>query len=145
MGNQTSLGPFVAEDSFLRRIDRKRHAMADGLVSPEVFKPRAKESSLSFTYQDEQLKTGEGLNEYHEARALPSSDLPGICSLPFYDLSEAIDPPLPPRPEIDRADEKYGHLHCITDCPRDHLQMEQMAKLASRNGLLRPFVRARKK
>ena len=145
MGDQANLGPFVAEDSFLRRIDRKRYVMDGGLVGWGVFQPREQEPSLSFTYQGEELKTDEGLSVYHEATALPSGDLPGICKLTFYDLSQSLDPPLPPRSEPDHADKDYGHLHCSTDCPRGQLHMEQMAKLASRNGLLRPFVRSRKK
>jgi len=144
VGDQPSLGPFVPDDSFLRHIDRPRHVTDDSL-SWEVFKPREQEDSLSFTYQDSRLRTEEGLQAYQCDKALPFGDFPGICKLTFYDLSQRLEPPLPPRPDWDRADEKYGHLHCVTDCPTRQLHMEQMAKLATRNGLLCRFVRTRKK
>jgi hypothetical protein len=145
VGNQPSLGPFVAEDSFLRHIDRKRHIADDGGVSWEVFKPRNGEPSLSFTYRDKELKAEQGLKAYQEYKALPHGDLPGICSLSFDDLTRSLEPPLPPRPERNVADERYGHLHCVTDCPRDEVHMERMAKLATRNGPVCPFVRAHKR
>lgn len=145
MGDQTSLGPFVAEDSFLRHIDRKRYIADDDTLSREIFKPRAHEPSLSFTYQDAGLKTSGGLDEYQRRKALPSKDLPGICRLTFYDLTVALEPPLPPRGERNPDDTEYGHLHCSTDPPRGDVHMEKMAKLATRNGVARRFVRAPKK
>jgi hypothetical protein len=145
VGDQPSLGRFVAGDSFLRHIDRRRHIAGDGTIAWGVFKPRSSELSLSFTYRDEALKMERVLDEYQQDKMLPHGDLPGICYLSFYDLTESLDPPLPPRSEPYPADEKYGHLHCITDIPRDEIHMEKMAKLATRNGVLRPFVRASKK
>ncbi|MHC4091836.1 MAG: hypothetical protein ACYSVY_16480 [Planctomycetota bacterium] len=143
MGDQPSLGPFFAEDGFLRRVDRKRR-IADDIVTWEAFKPRESEAHLSFTYEDDSLKTDEGLTAYHRAKALPRGDLPGICKLTFHDLTQALEPPLRPRPERDRSDEEYGHLHCVTDCPSDELHMRKMATLATRNGVLRRFIRHRK-
>ncbi len=143
MGDQARLGPFIAEDSFLRHIDRKRRATADG-VNWEVFKPRPAERSLSFTYQDVRLMSDSGLDEYRLDKAMPSGDLPGICKLTYYDLTEALEPPLPPRPRHDPEDPKYGDLHCETGLPRDQIHMEKMAKLATRNGVLRVFERGKK-
>lgn len=144
MGNQPSLGPFVADDFFLRHIDKKRCAAA-GVVNGEVFRSRESEPALSFTYQDENLKTEHGVQQYQQDKVLPHGDLPGICMLSFDDLTRSLEPPLPPRSEPYAADEKYGHLHCVTDHPRDEIHMEKMAKLATRNGVLCQFVRARKR
>lgn len=144
MGDQASIGPFVADDSFLRRIDRKRH-IHDDSVTWEAFKPRESEQSISFTYRDGSLNTQEGLQRYHRDRVLPLGDLPGICKLAYYDLTVSLEPPLPPRSEPDLTDTKYGHLHCCTDCPRNEIHMEMMAKLATRYGILCPFVRHKKR
>lgn len=144
MGDQPSLGPFIAEDGFLRRVDR-RARIRDDIVHWQVFEPRSQETGLSFTYQHDSLKTDQGLTAYHRAKALPSGDLPGICKLTFHDLTQALEPPLAPRPERDHSDKEYGRLHCVTDCPRDQLHMVKMAKLATRNGVLRRFKRLRKK
>lgn len=144
MGDQASLDPFVAEDSFLRRIDKKRY-IAEGIIPWNVFDPRKNELTLSFTLRDERLETDEGLAKYRSDKALPSGDLPGICMLTFDDLTRGIKPPLPPRADHDHSDEIYGHLHCITDRPRDFDHAEKMAKLATQNGVLLPFVKAKKR
>ena len=144
MGYKPGLDSFVADDSFMRRIDRKRRVTNDGMVSWEVFKPREGEESLSFTYQNDPLKTEHGLTQYQIDRKMPSGDLAGICKLTFSDLTAILKPPLSPRQEDDNTDSKYGKLHCITDCPGDQIHMEQMAKIATRNGLLRPFIRKKK-
>ena len=145
MGDQASVGPFVAGDSFLRHIDRKRHVMDDGAVSWEAFKPRDAEPSLSFTYQSEELRTEIQLTQYQRDKALPHGDLPGLCSLTYHDFTDALRPPLVPRRDPVEADEQYGHLHCVTDRPRDQIHMDKMAKLATRNGVLRPYVRRRRR
>lgn len=119
--------------------------MLDGTISWEVFRPREDEPSLSYTLQNESLRTSSGLEQYQRDKELPSGDLPGICKLTHYDLTEALQPPRPPRFEHDLADPKYGHLHCVTDRPHDDVHMEKMAKLATRNGLIRPFVNAPKR
>jgi hypothetical protein len=139
VGEDSRLGPFVADDSFLRRIDRRRY-LRDGVVSWEAFKPRDGEVSLSYTYQNSVLKTSEGLRQYQARKALSFGDLPGACKLTFYDLTQALEPPLPPRHETDDDDPDYGCLHCVTDPPRDPIHMEEMAKLATRNGPVLPFV-----
>jgi hypothetical protein len=145
VGDSTRLGPFVADDSFLRHIDRKKRLMDDGTIAPEAFKPRNGETSLSFTFQNKLLNSEAGLEHYQRDKVLQSGDLPGICKLTFYDLTQALEPPLPPRSVPEPRDEKYGHLHCCTDCPRDQIHMAKMAKLATRNGVLRPFVRSGKR
>jgi hypothetical protein len=140
VGDDSRLGRFIADDSFLRRIDRKNRITDDGLVMWQAFKPRDGESSLSYTYQDDVLKTAEGLRQYQIRKVLPSGDLPGACKLTFYDLTQALEPSLPPRPEEDHADPHYGCLHCVTDVPQDHVHMDKLAKLATRNGPVLPFV-----
>lgn len=137
MGARAILGPFVAADSFLRHVDRKRH-IKGGTVSHEVFKD--KHETLSFTYQNTVLRTDEGLDQYQRDKAFESEDLPGLCRLTFYDLTVSLHPPLPPRQEPVPDDEKYGHLHCCTDRPADDVQLTKMAHLAECNGIVRPFV-----
>ncbi len=141
MGDEARVGLFVADDSFLRHIDKKRLVMSNGLLSHEVFKPREGEPSLSFTYQDANLRTQRGLDQYQQDKVLLHGDLPGICKLTFDDLTESLKPPLPPHLEVNDSDKWYGHLHYVTDCPLNESHMEQMAKLASRHGLLRAFVK----
>lgn len=137
MGRQPSVGPFVADDSFLRHIAKRRYHR-DGIISWEVFDDD--HPTLSFTFQDATLKTELGLDQYQRDKAFPSGDLKGICKLSFYDLTESLRPPLPPRGDPDADDREYGHLHCCTDRPIDQGHKELMAKLATRNGVLREFV-----
>ena len=138
MGTGKVLGPFLAEDSFLRHADRKRH-IKDGIVLPDVFKLRSGEETLSFTYQDHSLQKEEELDRYQRYRALPSGDLPGLCRLTFRDLTVALKPPLPPRPDPDPADDRYGRLHCCTNAPNED-QLAAMAEIATRNGIVRDFI-----
>lgn|GEM_PF-3734229 len=145
MGDQQSLGPFCSEDCFLRRIAKKRHVARDGTVSPEVFDVTDADDTLSFTFQDDNLKTEEGLDRYQRETAFPSGARLGICWLSYDDLTVSLDPPLPPRHEPDPEDEKYGHLHCVTDCPKSYVRMVQMAKLATDNGVVRHFDPHRKR
>jgi len=137
VGAQPTLGPFVAEDSFLRHVDREKR-IKNGTVSQEVFKD--KHETLSFTYQDEGLRTEAGLGQYQRDKELGSGDLPGLCKITFHDLTVSLQPPLPPRPDRNPDDEKYGHLHCCTDRPIDDVHRRKMAHLAERNGIVRPFV-----
>ena len=136
-----SLGPFVATDSFLRHVARERCIRA-GLVTWEAFSDR--HDTLSFTFQNDQLRTPTGLDRYHRTKALPSGDLPGLCKLSFHDLTVSLEPPHAPRHDPISEDEEYGHLHCCTDPPRDQEHCEKMAKLATRNGVVREFVRHKK-
>jgi hypothetical protein len=139
-----NLGPFVAEDSFLRHADRNR-LFKDGTVSPEVFKLRKNDSTLSFTYQDESLRDETALDQYQLDKELLSGDLPGLCKLTWNDLTVSLDPALPARHDPNSIDEKYGHLHCCTDPPRDDEQCSVMASLADRNGIVREFIAKRKR
>ena len=143
MGDHASLGLFAAEDYFLRRIAKPRYIKDDESVSWEAFDD--KQPTLSFTFQDNNLKTKDGLDEYQRYWAYPSGDLLGLCKLSFYDLTVSLEPPLPPRHDPVPEDEKYGHLHCCTDPPRDQDHCEKMAKLAMRNGVVRQFVKARRR
>lgn len=129
--------PFVAEDCFLRRVSKKR-CIRGGIVTWEAFYDL--HSTLSFTYQAEILQNEESIDQYQRDKALPSGDLPGLCRLSFEDLTVSLDPPLPPRRRRVRGDEKYGHLHYVTNCPKNRIHRESMAKLATRNGVVREFV-----
>ncbi len=140
MGYPSRLGPFKLDDAFLRRIAGRSRISTDGTIAPEAFKARPVENTLSFTLQNETLRTPEALDEYQRAKRLESGDLPGICKLTCHDLTSSLHPPLPPRPQADDQDANYGHLHCVTDPPAE-LQREQMAKLATRNGVVRDYVR----
>ena len=144
MGERLSIGPFVAEDSFLRHVDRRRH-IKNGTISWEVFRERAGEDALSFTYQDENLRVEAGLHQYQRDKRLLYGDLPGLCRLTFRDLTESLEPPLPPRWDPAREDEKYGHLHCCTDLPRDHKHRVQMAHLAECNRIVCDFIPRKKR
>ncbi len=95
MGPRDGVEAFAPDDSFLRRIDKKRHAL-DGIIAADVFRPRTNETTLSFTYQDASLRQEGALAAYQLAKRLPSGDLPGICRLTFHDLTRKLDPPLPP-------------------------------------------------
>lgn len=125
---EARLVPFVVEDGFLRRTDRKRYIKPDGVVSSEAFRPRPAEPTLSFTYQSPPLRSHEGIHQYQLDKVLPSGDLPGVCKLTFHDLTGLLTPPLPPRFQEDPNDERYGRLHCVTDLASQE-QMELMAEL----------------
>ena len=142
MGDHASVEPFVAEDCFLRHVAKPR-CIKEGLVTWEAFHDRY--ATLSFTFQNEALRTQSGLDRYQRDKVLPHGDLPGFCKLSFYDLTVSLEPPLPPRHDPVPEDEKYGHLHCCTYRPRDQVHCRKMAKLATRNGVVREFKRTRKK
>ncbi len=144
-GSQPNFKVFQTSDSFLRHLDRKNRLTPDGLISAKAFEARTSESTLSFTYQCDSLKNTDDLDKYQKSKELPSGDLPGLCKLTFKDLSITLKPPLPPRFDPNHSDPQYGHLHCATDLPRDVLHREAMAKLASNNGLVKPFVPKQKK
>ena len=140
---EARLAPFDPQDGFLRRTDRKRYIKQGGVVFWEAFKPRDGEPTLSFTYQDNQLKDEDALRQFQLHNELPHGDLPGICRLTFGDLSVFLTPPLPPRFKDDPDDERYGRLHCVTDLPALQVQMELMAELASKRrefGLPFPLI-----
>lgn len=133
-------GPFQPTDPFLRRVDRRKWLTKNGVVAAGAFLPREGETSISFTFQDENLRLPPSLDTYWRANRLPSGDLPGLCTLTQHDLAEELESPLPPRHQPDPEDTVYGHLHCVTDCPTA-TQAEQMALLATRNGVLRDLQR----
>lgn len=137
MGAQATLDPFVAEDSFLRHVDRKSR-IKNGIVSLEVFKDQ--HETLSFTYQNDVLRTKEGLDRYQRDKELKFGGLPGLCRLTFQDLTVSLDPPLRPRSDPVPQDERYGDLHCCTNRPIDDVHRRKMAHLAERNGIVRPYV-----
>ena len=139
MGDAPRLEPFRETDSFLRRVS-KRKGIREGFVLPAAFAVRPGEPSLSFTFQDFTLQSPDALEDYHVGNALPSGDLPGICKLTFQDLVRSLVPPLPPRQKPEPQDERYGHLHCETDPPVDDAHQTEMAKLASKHGVLLEFV-----
>lgn len=141
MGNQASVSSFAADDAFLRHV-HKRSLIKDDLVHAEAFEDE--HETLSFTLRAESLLSDEGIDQYHHDKALPSGDLPGLCQLYHRDFVDGVRPPLPPRHDPVPEDEKYGHLHCCTDRPIDRAHREQLAKLATRNRVLREFVRHRK-
>lgn len=136
------VGRFVAHDSFLRRVGRKGD-IKNGIIAPAVFKD--KHETLSFTYQDDDLRTENGVSQYQLDKVLRFGDLPGLCRLTFRDLTVDVQPALPPRFVLDPDDEKYGRLHCCTDQPNGDEQCEKMAELALRNGIVREFVPKKKR
>ena len=114
MGDTASVAAFRPGDGFLRRVSRKGD-IRSGLVGGRAFEDR--HPTLSFTLQDENLQTHDGLVAYQRDKPLPSRDLPAICKLSYHDLTESAKPPLPPSAERVPEDENYGHLHCVTDRP----------------------------
>jgi hypothetical protein len=128
-------------DWFLRRVARWYH-IKGGAVHWKAFRPEPAERALSYTLQNDDLRTPNGLDQYQLYWVFPSGDLPGICKLSYVNLTEDLKPPLPPWPEPDETDKKYGHLHCHTDLPRDKDSMRRLAVLATENGVVRPFVEA---
>ena len=141
MGDQTSIG-FAAGDCFLRRVSKPR-AVRNNVVTWEAFSDSW--DTLSFTSRDANLLTDHGLRQYQLDKALPRRDLPGICQLSFEDLAERLEPPLPPRNDPAPDDDKYGHLHCVTDRPYDEAHRIRMATLATEHGVLLNFVPRRKR
>lgn len=104
--------------------------MSEGLVDESAFEPLKGDDVLSFTYQGESLRSIQEIEVYQECKRFPMGDLPGICSLSYFDLAHRVQPPLPPRPEEEEDDKFYGDLHCCTDVPSP-LQRETMADLAT--------------
>lgn len=142
MGDEASVANFAPDDFFLRRTSRKRDAR-QGIVGASAFDDP--HPTLSLTLRDGELQTPGGLAQYQHSKVLPSGDLPGIVGLSFYDLTESVTPPLPPRRDPVPTDEEYGHLHCCTDRPRNQNHRDQLAKLATRHGVLLSLVPAKKR
>jgi hypothetical protein len=144
MADPPSLTPFQASDRFLRRVGLPDH-MKRRIVHWRAFKE--KDPTLSFTFQDESLRGEASLDRYqnHFSEHL-GGNLPGVVWLSFEGLTSRVNPPLVPRqdPNID-SDPVYGHLHCVTDAPRDKEQMQLLAKLVNDDdkfgGILREFVK----
>lgn len=132
---------FDASTSFLRRLSRRSH-LRDRVVSADAFVD--KHPTLSLTFRDERLRSDAGLQAYREAKRLQYGDLPGLCELTYPDLTQRVFPPLPPWHERDPDDPSYGESHCNTDKPSS-AQAEQMAALATRNSVLIPLTRAKRK
>lgn len=142
MGAQPRLDPFRDSDPFLRHVDRKNR-IRNGIVTYDAFLDC--HETLSFTYQDDTLRTDAALVQYQRAKELLHGDLPGLCKLIFRDLTVELVPPLPPRHDPDRTDKRYGHLHCCTDRPSNDDQRRQMASLATRNGVVCEFIPKKKR
>ncbi len=145
MADPPSLTPFQASDRFLRRVGYADH-LRNRVLFWRAFKER--ESTLSFTFQDESLRNETSLDQYqtyYSRSTFFGGNLPGIVWLSFEGLFSRVSPPLVPRqdPNIEE-DPAYGHLHCVTDAPRDKAQMQILAKLVNDNefgGILREFVK----
>ncbi len=142
MAGEFSVTGFRLEDRLLRRVRFKDH-MKRGILFWRAFKE--KDPTLSFTLQDQSLLSDKAVDDYQAyfARQL-GGDLPGIVWLTVEGLAVRLDPPLPPRRDPDNeTDPVYGHLHCVTDAPRDKEQMERMAMLVNSGqwgGVLREVV-----
>ncbi len=146
MADQPCLTPFQASDRFLRRVGFSDH-MKRRIVHWKAFKE--KDPTLSFTFQDESLSSETSLDQYqtyYSRSEFFGGNLPGIVWLSFEGLFSRVSPPLVPRqdPNIEE-DPAYGHLHCVTDAPRDREQMQILAKLVNDDdefgGILREFVK----
>ena len=106
---------------------------------------KEKEPTLSFTFQDEVLRTPAGLGAYQaHFSKLIGGTRPGIVWLSYEGLTTRLSPQLVPRHAPDtESDPVYGHLHCVTDAPHEKAQMELLAKLVNDGqfgGVLREFV-----
>ncbi|HEY3241720.1 MAG TPA: hypothetical protein VGM03_00070 [Phycisphaerae bacterium] len=144
MADTAGLTPFGPDDRFLRRIRFPDH-LKRGIVYWRAFKEKDDVPTLSYTYQDASLRSDPALDAYREyfSRAL-GGDLPGLLWLSWRALAQQVRPPLPPRHDPDASDPVYGHLHCVTDAPRDKIRMELLAKLVNDRdlgGVLREVVR----
>jgi hypothetical protein len=129
-----------ADEQFIRRFAKTTAVKKDRVVLPAAFEPRVEEAALSFTFRDETLQSREALLRYrHHFEIQPSGTLPGLCFLTYANLTEGLQPPLPPRYSDDETDPVYGHLHHLTDLPSE-TQQNQMATQATQNGLLLPAV-----
>lgn len=143
MGYEAFVEKFTSNDFFLRRVAKPRY-IRDGIVQAGAFEDN--DEKLSFTFQNDDLRTDSGLTKYQRyySKKLISGDWPGIIRLSFRDLTESLDPALPPSLDEDEDDEEYGYLHCSTDPPRDAHHRDLLAELATRHGIVRPFFRKEK-
>ncbi len=140
MADRAALIPPTSGDWFIRRNPYNngfKIRPAGVIVARKVFRER--HGSMSLTRQTEELTTAMALSDYQLAHQLPSGDIPGLCKVSYRNLVEDVRPALPPRFELDRNDDRYGHLHYVTEPPTED-QQEVLAKLASENGILRGFV-----
>jgi len=129
-----------ADEQFIRRFSKKSAVKKDRQVLPAAFEPRIDERGLSFTLRDETLQSREALLRYRTYFQIQKSgDLPGLCFLTYANLTQGLQPPLPPRYSEYETDPVYGHLHHLTDLPNE-TQQNQMATQATQNGLLLPAV-----
>lgn len=146
MAQSPVVADFRHDDRFLRRVGLPGQ-IKKGLVHWRAFKAGTGEETLSFTFQDQPLCDPAELDKYraHFAKVI-GGNKPGILWLSFEGLALKLVPPLPPRWDPDlSADPVYGHLHCVTDAPRDKQHMELLAKLVNDGdfgGLLYEFVKA---
>lgn len=102
-----------------------------------AFKPRQGETTCSFTIQNDELRTDEGIERYRERKVTTEGIRPGICMLSFHELTERVKPPLVPRFDCDDQDPFYGESHYCTDAP-DRDQQEVMAFFASKHVVALP-------
>ena len=128
---EPALMPFVDNDEFLRRVRLPDHIKdKTGLVHWRAFKDN--DPRMSLTFRDEELRTDVGLDAYHKYFSDSIGQiLPAILWFTFYGLTRGIDPPMEPRLDPDPDDAKYGRLHCSTNCPRDRVHMQLIAKLVN--------------
>ena len=119
MADRPALTPLTNDDWFIRRNAYKNgfKVTPNGVVvAGKVF--RESHGSMSLTRKTPELKTEAALKAYQLAHQLPSGDLPGLCSVSFKNLVEDVPPPpLQPRYELEIADDRYGHLHYVTEPP----------------------------
>lgn len=142
-GQRDGLAQLAISDSFLRRVQYRRH-MRDGVVHWQAFKPRQDEEDLSLTIRREKLLSDDGIEEYQLRNAIPpSGDLPGICLLTLRNLTVELNPPRRPWRNPNPKDKVYGHLHYSIQLPEDKEHMKRMAFLATINGVIREVVRNR--
>lgn len=126
-------------DSILmRRIRLPDQVRRNGVVAPQAFK--ASRGTLSLTLRSDELQSQASLHEYRRywKERLRLERGPAICVVHHRDLVSALNPPLPPRHAIDDEDERFGHLHYVTDEPNEE-QRKRLATIATGYGLLANF------
>jgi len=128
-----------ADQHFIRRFSKRTAVQKDRVVLPAAFEARSGESALSFTLRSKSLQEKEALLKYQRHFVLSSGDLPGLCFLTRANLTNDLQPPLPPRFKAAEDDQVYGKLHHETDVPNE-TQRNQMAVQATQNGLLLPAI-----
>ena len=100
---------------------------------------------MSWTWRKDELLTDKGVDEYHRYWSdRVGESLPAILWFTYNGLTQRIDPPLNPEHDPTQDDERYGHLHCSTESPRDSDHMKLLAKLVNDGeyaGIARKYAR----